>query len=885
MAGAPVGALRVDLTANTAQFEQGMRRAGGAVENFGRAQQRSVAAAGSYRAGMQQLGFQINDVATQLASGTRVSTIFAQQSGQVIQAIQMMSGGASGFARFMGGAWGIALTASAVVLLPLIARLFDTRTEVEKATDGLAENARKADITREAQAAFAQTLPGVTAAIREQTEALRQQNSTLEENQQRVLSLAIANLTNLQQARNLLVQQIGSEREALARAERQAASADERQQLSANAIVQRSRARLAELEAQLRAAEAQISGAQANVRGAVVPIAGQMIEESLDRRAAETGRLRREEAALRREYEAGRKSLIDYTRELRVLRAESAARMTQIQEAERAGRNTHTLTRPVTGALLSPYGADRSRVPLNGRLIPGRKHEGLDFRGNLGDPVVAPEGGLATVRSAPGGLGLYVEIRADSGARNLLAHLSRAFGSVGASQRVSAGDIIGAIGNSGNAAGGIPHLHYQRIVNGRSVDPTHMFGASGSAQAAEAAQTAAERAARRAAELAERRQRDEEHFQEQLAGLDADILDARRRQIQTEEESAASDVAAVRAEQAQRDQRIRNEAADRTRRDTAQAVAANMEAGLLLARSQQLTDTKIASRRAMMQQRLDEQRIDIAQRDLNDQESVLQARGQLARTAMERRDIELRLLALQHQEEILAIEKQRMQQGLNAAQRAQLDRQEAASNSRYALGQQNVMRQTAGPLEAFMNAIPRTAAEMNEALQSVAVQGLGSIQDALVGVITGTEKMGSAFKKVAASIIADLLRIAIQRAIIGPLVNALGGLIPGGKTDFFGGALNFKFGGARAAGGPVLPGRTYLVGEKGPELLHMGGAGHVVANDNIGGGGGGRIIVELRDEMLQARISEGSQIEIAQAYPAIRHGVMSSVAQQGRRRG
>ena len=42
--------------------------------------------------------------------------------------------------------------------------------------------------------------------------------------------------------------------------------------------------------------------------------------------------------------------------------------------------------------------------------------------------------------------------------------------------------------------------------------------------------------------------------------------------------------------------------------------------------------------------------------------------------------------------------------------------------------------------------------------------------------------------------------------------------------------------GRRAAGGPVSAGSTYLVGERGPELLRMGAqGGHVVPNDAMGG--------------------------------------------------
>ena len=41
--------------------------------------------------------------------------------------------------------------------------------------------------------------------------------------------------------------------------------------------------------------------------------------------------------------------------------------------------------------------------------------------------------------------------------------------------------------------------------------------------------------------------------------------------------------------------------------------------------------------------------------------------------------------------------------------------------------------------------------------------------------------------------------------------------------------------GKRASGGPVMPGQTYLVGEKGPELFSPNGAGTIIPNDRMGG--------------------------------------------------
>ncbi len=56
-------------------------------------------------------------------------------------------------------------------------------------------------------------------------------------------------------------------------------------------------------------------------------------------------------------------------------------------------------------------------------------------------------------------------------------------------------------------------------------------------------------------------------------------------------------------------------------------------------------------------------------------------------------------------------------------------------------------------------------------------------------------------------ILADLERLAVRKFIIAPLEKLFGNLFEG------------LFGGARAEGGPVAPGRAFLVGEEGPELF------------------------------------------------------------------
>lgn len=93
--------------------------------------ERQTAIAGSTRMGFQQLSYQIGDVAQQYALGVNPMVIFAQQSGQVVQAVQLMGSSAGGLASFLGGPWGIAISTAVVALAPFIGKLFDTKDALD----------------------------------------------------------------------------------------------------------------------------------------------------------------------------------------------------------------------------------------------------------------------------------------------------------------------------------------------------------------------------------------------------------------------------------------------------------------------------------------------------------------------------------------------------------------------------------------------------------------------------------------------------------------------------------------------------------------------------------------------------------------------------------
>ncbi|WP_373635392.1 DUF5930 domain-containing protein [Yoonia sp. SS1-5] len=97
----------------------------------------------------------------------------------------------------------------------------------------------------------------------------------------------------------------------------------------------------------------------------------------------------------------------------------------------------------------------------------GRLHAGADFAGPIGTPIYATADGVVTNASWSSGYGRLIKIRHEFGIETRYAHLNAMDVKVG--QRVSRGDRIGAMGNSGRSTG--PHLHYEVRVGGEPVNP------------------------------------------------------------------------------------------------------------------------------------------------------------------------------------------------------------------------------------------------------------------------------------------------------------------------------------------------------------------------------------------------------------------------------
>ncbi len=141
-------------------------------------------------------------------------------------------------------------------------------------------------------------------------------------------------------------------------------------------------------------------------------------------------------------------------------------------EAEQLGHALLTVPvrKPLTGEidLTSPFGIRTD--PFLG--VPAM-HTGIDFRGEVGEPVRATAAGRVTNAGWSGGYGKMVEIDHGNGLATRYGHLSEIDVSVG--DTVRAGQIIGRLGSTGRATG--PHLHYETRIDGEPVDPQKFLNA------------------------------------------------------------------------------------------------------------------------------------------------------------------------------------------------------------------------------------------------------------------------------------------------------------------------------------------------------------------------------------------------------------------------
>ena len=200
---------------------------------------------------------------------------------------------------------------------------------------------------------------------------------------------------------------------------------------------------------------------------------------------------------------------------------------------------------------------------------------------------------------------------------------------------------------------------------------------------------------------------------------------------------------------------------------------------------------------------------------------------------------------------------------------------------------------TAENLEAVKN----EAVELDQTIESLNQ----NLIEAFENMFSGTMKVEDAFKKMAASIISDLLRIESQKlmkagegGLAGGLLGGLGQLLGGAGgflSDLFGNDTDALGGGflgiaGHAQGGTIQSGQPSIVGEHGRELFVPSSAGRILSvpqtKDALGGGGGVTVQQTIN---VSTGVQQTVRAEIQSLMPQIASASTQAVLNARRRGG
>lgn len=163
----------------------------------------------------------------------------------------------------------------------------------------------------------------------------------------------------------------------------------------------------------------------------------------------------------------------------------ASAQPVDITESSRAGEDRSTdllpTEKPVTsvkrGELTFPVAGHSTKniISVFGDKRGTRSHQGIDIKAPRGTKVVAVISGQVERIKEGGSGGKQIYLRGDKGRLYYYAHLDS--WKVEASDKVKVGQVLGTVGDTGNAKNTTPHLHFEVMLGKQkeAVDPMQFW--------------------------------------------------------------------------------------------------------------------------------------------------------------------------------------------------------------------------------------------------------------------------------------------------------------------------------------------------------------------------------------------------------------------------
>jgi hypothetical protein len=712
-----------------------LQQAGAASRLFGDGQKKVTVQSGAQRAAMQGLSYQVQDTFTQLSMGANTFQVIAIQGGQLAGQFSSLEGKAGSFARFMIGPYGLAITAALLILGPLTKGMFEFGNATDDAVDKLKKDAIESDVAARAKARFAGTVEGLTEALKEQDKALRQTADSERSSADRANIAAKAKRDEALAIRQATVARLAEAEARLGDFSLTGGTT------GAAALQNQARSdQVNKLRAERAKAEAAVTAAERQLNVTRVDIAAERAAISIDPVRSATKAIDDKIATLKNE-------LRTQARLGQVVGAESLKRLRELEAQKKAA---------------SDFAQEKQRAA---NVKPNNNQIGRNVNVAEATSIVAGIGGRVTsgLRSTERQAQLYADKLAGRHAGPVAKtgtsdHERGQAIDVPYGPGISVSSIRQAFAKEGVAI--------RQLIDERDQKVFHVaFGKKGTSQ-----QTVDDRAERARQKVLSD---DISYGQEEQAARQR-LTAATRKSAQTQEQRDAELVASINADADSRKQKIDLQ----QEKGLSKARADNLRSLSEQTRVQDLQNA--AADRAM---RVIEQRYDVDRQSLESRVALLRISEDMAPTERERARIAEQILEAEQTLRRQALERVRdTSKDPDAVMSAQRSLSALPALEGAERGQ--LAQQTASPLDAYRERLKSATGDTNAALQSVAVNGLGSLESSAASAIGKVLKLKGAFGEMASSVIADLARIAIQKAIVGALGGgSFFGLADGGSLS------------------------------------------------------------------------------------------------------
>ncbi|QDC37105.1 tape measure protein [Sphingobium fuliginis] len=226
-----------------------------------------------------------------------------------------------------------------------------------------------------------------------------------------------------------------------------------------------------------------------------------------------------------------------------------------------------------------------------------------------------------------------------------------------------------------------------------------------------------------------------------------------------------------------------------------------------------------------VEKELQDERNRLAQDMLEREQEALEAQADISTDTKTHREFAMRALEIQQK-----IETALLEQAIANGQIADADKARALLRAKQEADKKGAERGEAGPLAKWMQSVPETGGEINDALEGIATHGLDSFASGIADAIVNFKSLGDVAKSVLTQITQMLIELAIRMLVMKAL-KAIGiGISTGGSVagKATGGKIEGYAGGGQTSGG-LLRGRgtglsdsIMTIGPRGPIMLSDG---------------------------------------------------------------